>query len=91
VKPTPHTGFLIGSHGGVTNDLLRRVYEHREKLIPGFTEKYNVSKLVLYEATTDVRVSIAREKQIKAGSRSKKIALIEGMNPKWQGLYQALV
>jgi putative endonuclease len=76
---------------GVTNDLLRGVYEHREKLIPGFTEKYNVSKLVFYEAATDVRASIAREKQIKAGSRSKKIVLIEGMNPKWQDLYQALV
>jgi putative endonuclease len=76
---------------GVTNDLTRRIHEHREKLIPGFTARYNASKLVFYETTTDVRACIAREKQIKAGSRAKKIALIHSMNPDWQDLYEALV
>ena len=76
---------------GVTNNLARRIYEHREKLIPGFTSRYNVSKLVFYEATNNVNASIAREKQIKAGSRAKKIALIQGMNPEWHDLYEGLV
>jgi putative endonuclease len=69
---------------------LRRIYEHREKLIPGFTTRYDVSKLVFYQTSSDVRESIAREKQIKAGSRAKKIALIEAMNPEWRDLYQGL-
>jgi len=75
---------------GVTNNLLRRVYEHREKLNPGFTTRYDASKLVFYEMSNDVRISIAREKQIKAGSRAKKLALIEGMNPEWHDLYLTL-
>ncbi len=71
---------------GVTNDLLRRVYEHKHKLIPGFTSKYNITRLVYYEATTDIRAAIAREKQLKGWLRSKKIALIESVNPTWKDL-----
>lgn len=72
---------------GVTNDLCRRVYEHREKLVSGFTKKYNVYKLVFYEATESIEAAIQREKQIKGGSRQKKIDLINGMNPGWRDLY----
>ncbi len=71
---------------GVTNDLIRRVYEHKQKLIPGFTQKYNIDKLVYYEETVDVTAAIAREKQIKGWLRVKKIALIESMNPQWHDL-----
>ena len=71
---------------GVTNDLERRVYEHKRKLIPGFTRKYNLTRLVWYEAGNDISVSIAREKQIKGWLRSKKVALIETMNPNWEDL-----
>ena len=76
---------------GVTNDLIRRIYEHKEKLIGGFTKKYNVSKLVYYEIFTDINSAIAREKQIKAGSRQKKIDLINSMNPEWRNLYDGLL
>ena len=71
---------------GVTNDLTRRVYEHKHKLIPGFTQKYNITKLVYYEQTSDVHAAIAREKQIKGWLREKKINLIESMNPNWVDL-----
>ena len=71
---------------GVTNDLIRRVYEHKQKLIPGFTQKYNIDKLAYYEETVDVTAAIAREKQIKGWLRVKKIALIESMNPEWRDL-----
>jgi putative endonuclease len=71
---------------GVTNNLKRRVYEHKHKLIEGFTKKYNITRLVYYEATPDVRSAIAREKQIKGWLRSKKIALIESVNPEWRDL-----
>ena len=73
---------------GVTNDLQRRVYEHRKKLIAGFTKKYNVYKLVYYEETESIEAAILREKQIKGGSRQKKIDLIVGMNPQWRDLYE---
>jgi putative endonuclease len=72
---------------GVTRDLKRRVYEHREKSVPGFTSRYNVMKLVYFEAGRDIRGVIAREKQIKAGSRQKKIDLINQLNPQWRDLY----
>jgi putative endonuclease len=72
---------------GVTNDLKRRVYEHKEKLIDGFTKKYNVSKLVYFESTSDIRSAIQREKQIKAGSRQKKIDLIISINKEWKDLF----
>ena len=71
---------------GVTNDLIRRVYEHKQKLIPGFTQKYNIDRLAYYEDTVDVTAAIAREKQIKGWLRVKKIALIESMNPEWRDL-----
>ncbi len=71
---------------GVTNNLPRRVYEHKQKLVRGFTQKYNITQLAYYETTPDVRSAIAREKQIKGWLRSKKIALIESMNPKWKDL-----
>ena len=71
---------------GVTNDLQRRMYEHKNKLAPGFTSKYNLSWLVYYETTSDVRAAIAREKQIKGWRRSKKVALLESTNPNWGDL-----
>jgi putative endonuclease len=73
---------------GVPGDLGARVYQHREKLLPGFTNRYNVSKLVYYEAGYDASRAIAREKQIKAGSRQKKIDLINLLNPEWRDLYE---
>ena len=76
---------------GVTNDLIRRVYEHKEKLIEGFTKKYNVTKLVYYEIFIDATSAIAREKQIKAGSRQKKIDLINSINQEWGDLYEGLL
>jgi len=75
---------------GLTNDLKRRVYEHKEKLICGFTKKYNVTKLVYYEVFKDPENAILREKQIKAGSRQKKIDLINNMNRKWVDLYDEI-
>jgi putative endonuclease len=75
---------------GVTSDLKARVYQHREKLLPGFTTRYNVSKLVYYEVLSDAYSAIAREKQIKAGSRHKKIDLINGGNPEWRDLYDKI-
>ena len=71
---------------GVTDDLLRRVYEHKHKLNEGFTKKYNINKLVYFESTNDVTVAIAREKQIKGMLRSKKIELIKTMNPEFKDL-----
>lgn len=73
---------------GVTNDLLRRLYEHKHKLLSGFTAKYNINRLVYYEITSDIEAAITREKQIKAWSRIKKVKLIEGMNPTWEDLSQ---
>ena len=71
---------------GVTDDLVRRVYEHKNKLIEGFTKKYNITKLIYYEITGDVKAAIQREKQIKGWLRRKKIALIEVANPEWHDL-----
>ena len=68
---------------GVTNNLHRRMYEHKNKLVDGFTKKYNVDKLVYFEHITDVAVAIAREKQIKSWRREKKDALINSLNPDW--------
>ena len=75
---------------GVTSNLRKRIYEHREGLADGFTKKYNVKKLVYYEIADDIESAIAREKQIKAGSRNKKIALIISMNPAFKDLYSEL-
>ena len=71
---------------GVTNDLVRRVYQHRQKLVEGFTKKYNVSWLVYYEQTLDVKAALLRERQIKACRRSKKVGLVDVMNPEWRDL-----
>ena len=75
---------------GVTNNLIRRVYEHKEKMIGGFTERYNVTKLVYYEVFEDIENAILREKQIKDVSRHKKIELINSMNNEWRELYEEL-
>ena len=75
---------------GITSDLKRRVYEHREKLAEGFTKKYNLTKLVYYEVLQESLSAIQREKQIKAGSREKKVNLIRGANPEWKDLYEDL-
>ena len=72
---------------GMTNNLHRRVAEHNQKIIPGFTKRYSVDKLVYYEFFDDPTTAIAREKQIKAGSRDKKDSLINSMNPEWEDLY----
>ena len=71
---------------GVTNNLLRRVYEHKHGLVPGFTKRYNLTRLVYFESTENVRAALAREKQIKGWLRAKKIALIESVNPQWNDL-----
>jgi putative endonuclease len=71
---------------GVTNDLERRVFEHRERLVEGFTKRYGLTTLVYYEASSDVRSAIEREKQIKGWLRRKKVALIESVNPEWMDL-----
>ena len=75
---------------GVTGDLIKRVYEHKQKITEGFTKKYKVNKLVYYEIFGDPENAIAREKQIKVGSRRKKIALIKSKNPKWKDLYNEI-
>jgi len=71
---------------GITNNIARRVYEHKERLISGFTSKYNLTKLVFFEETHDVNAAIAREKQIKGWLRKKKIELIESQNPDWRDI-----
>jgi len=75
---------------GITNDLIRRVYEHKNKLVEGFTEKYNVEKLVYYELFSDPINAITREKQLKGYSRKKKVELINSFNPEWKDLYESL-
>ena len=75
---------------GVTSDLKVRVYQHRQKLMAGFTTRYNVWKLVYYEVGADAAGAIAREKQIKSGSRKKKLAVIDSFNPQWRDLYPDL-
>jgi putative endonuclease len=82
-----HTALYVG----VTNDLVRRVHEHRTKIASGFTTRYNVDKLVYFEETSDVVAAIAREKQIKGGSREKKIALVNAINPDWRDLFDDLI
>ncbi len=72
---------------GVTSDLKRRIHEHKEELVDGFTRKYNIHKLVYYEVFEDIENAILREKQIKGGSREKKNELINSMNKEWRDLY----
>ena len=71
---------------GVTNNLESRVYQHKMKLVSGFTSRYNMTKLVYYEAAEDVTAAIAREKQIKGWLRKRKVVLIQSMNPEWRDL-----
>jgi putative endonuclease len=75
---------------GVTNNLIRRVYEHKNKITKGFTEKYNLTRLVYYEIHEDITYAIKREKNIKAWQRMWKVRLIENFNPKWEDLYYHL-
>ena len=88
---------LSNNHGnvlytGVTNNLVKRIYEHKQHLDKGsFTAKYNVEKLVYYEETTDILAAIAREKQIKSWNRKRKNKLIESKNPRWNELYNGLL
>ena len=76
---------------GVTNNLIKRVYEHRNNLVEGFTKKYSVHKLVYYEETNNINSAISREKQLKKWNRNWKLELIEKKNPNWQDLYETLV
>ena len=71
---------------GVTNNIMNRVFTHKQKIIPGFTKRYDVTRLVYYEESDDIWYAIAREKEIKGWKRYKKIALIESQNPKWKDL-----
>jgi putative endonuclease len=75
---------------GITNDLIRRVYENKNKLVEGFTAKYNLTKLVYYDICKDVKEAINREKQIKGWKREKKEKLIKGFNPDWKDLYEEI-
>ena len=76
---------------GVTNNIIRRVYEHKNKLVKGFTAKYNLTKLVYYEMFDDITNAITREKQLKGGSRKKKEDLINQLNPTWEDLYEKII
>jgi len=76
---------------GVTSDLIKRIYEHKNKLIPGFTAKYNCHKLVYYETFGTIEQAIIREKQIKHLSRKKKLELIKGFNPKMKDFYSEIL
>ncbi len=76
---------------GVTSDLIKRIDQHKNKLIKGFTAKYNCNKLIYYESGNGMEGCILREKQIKAGSRKKKMQLIEEMNPQWRDLYDDIL
>lgn len=92
VRKQPALYILANTHNttlyvGVTHDLARRIAQHKNKLIPGFTKRYNVDELVYYEFHSEMRDAIAREKQLKAGSREKKEALIVSMNPEWRDLF----
>ena len=75
---------------GVTSDIKKRVYQHKEKLVKGFTKKYNITKLAYYEVSEDPESAILREKQIKGGSRQKKIELINNFNKEWRDLYEKI-
>ncbi|MBQ4120072.1 MAG: GIY-YIG nuclease family protein [Clostridia bacterium] len=75
---------------GVTNNLKRRVYEHKNNLVDGFTKKYNVHKLVYFDITTDVYAAISREKQLKSWRREKKNKLISDFNPTWEDLWEKI-
>jgi putative endonuclease len=94
MERTFHVYFMASNSGvlylGATGNLAKRVCQHKEKLIPGFTKKYNVTKLVWFEPHSTARAAIAREKEIKKWNRAKKIALIESLNPTWTDLITKL-
>ena len=76
---------------GVTSNLVQRIYQHKNKVIDGFSKKYDIDKLGYYEVFDDIESAIIREKQIKSGSRSNKIKLIESLNPEWKDLYDSII
>ena len=76
---------------GVTRDLIKRIYQHKNKVVNSYTSKYNINILVYYEIFDSIEEAIKREKQIKAGSRKNKIKLIENFNPEWRDLYGDIV
>ncbi|QKI89759.1 GIY-YIG nuclease family protein [Thiomicrorhabdus xiamenensis] len=76
---------------GVTSNLVQRVHQHKNHLVEGFTKRYGLDNLVYYEQFADIRTAIEREKQLKAGSRKKKIQLIELINPEWNDLYESIL
>lgn len=76
---------------GVTSNLVKRVYEHKNKLVDGFTKKYNIDKLGYYEIFDDIEEAIIREKKLKGASRKKKLELIEMINPEWLDLYDEII
>jgi len=76
---------------GVTSDILKRVYEHKNSLVDGFTKRYNLKTLVYFELFDSIEDAIVREKQLKGGSRAKKVALIEAANPTWRELYDEIL
>ena len=76
---------------GVTGNLVKRIFEHKQKLADGFTKKYNMDKLVYFEQHESINDAITREKQLKGGSRKKKIELIEKLNPEWNDLYESII
>ncbi len=76
---------------GVTNDLKRRIYEHKNDFVDGFTKRYKTHKLVYFESTTDVKSAISREKQIKGWKRVKKNALVDEFNPEWKDLWDLII
>ena len=83
--------YILANHSktlytGVTSNLQRRLYEHKQHLVAGFTSKYHITRLVYFEETSDANAAIAREKQIKGWVRAKKVALIESINPDWRDL-----
>lgn len=86
---TNHTNTTL--YTGITNNLSRRIYEHKNHLIKGFSTRYNLTKLVYFEICDDITQAITREKQIKAGSRQKKIELIQSINPQWIDLYSTII
>ena len=75
---------------GVTNDIVRRIYEHRTKAVPGFTSKYNITRLVWFEVYDDPVSAITREKELKKWKRSWKVQLIDAQNPQWNDLYESI-
>ena len=76
---------------GVTSNLVKRIYEHKNKFVKGFTEKYQIDKLGYYEVFDSILSAIEREKQLKAGSRKEKLKLIESFNPDWEDLYYTII